>query len=341
MTPFAILLATAVQAAAPAPGDLRTFTDWTMGCDNARVCQAVALVPEAEDGDHYLMLVLRRDAAAAALARLTLPIPDAVARGTKLSLAVDGKVLAQVVAPGKGGGLALPFQGTLAEALMEGKQVTLADPRGRKIAHASLAGLAATALAIDEAQRRIGTRTALRRPGAAPASQVPPPPALPVVQQPAVTGRPPRTLSVKDATRLIGAEAAVCDYATGPVAPKAYRLDATHSLVTIDHPCGNGAYNLYTSLFVVPDKGRPVPAVLDAPSGFGEAPDNQVVTGGWDARTRRLTSYVRARGIGDCGSHQSFAWDGARFRLVEQSLMGECRGSVDYITTWRARVVVN
>ena len=106
-------------------------------------------------------------------------------------------------------------------------------------------------------------------------------------------------------------------------------------------PCGNGADNLFTSLFVMPDTGKPVPAVLDAPSGFGEAPRNQVVTGGWDARTRRLTSYARGRGIGDCGSHQAFAWDGARFRLVEQSSMGECRGARDYITTWRARVVVD
>lgn len=337
----ALLLAAAMQAALPTPGDLRTFADWTMGCDNQRACSAVALVPEAEDGARYLMLVLRRDAAATALARLTLPIPETVAKGTKLSLSVDGKLLAQVVAPGKGGGLALPFQGALAAALMEGRRVTLTDPRGRTVAQASLAGLAAGVLAIDEAQRRVGTRTALRRPGSAPASQVPAPPPLPVVHQPPVTGRPPRTISAKEATKLIGQDAAVCPYANGPVAPKAYRLDATHSLVAVDHPCGNGAYNLYTSLFVVPEKGKPVPAVLDAPSGFGDAPGHQVVTGGWDGRRRRLTSYVRGRGIGDCGSMQAFAWDGERFRLVEQSSMGECRGAREYITTWRARVVVD
>lgn len=337
-----LLLAAALQAAtAPTPGPLRTFTDWTVGCDNLRVCQAVALVPEAEDADRYLMLVLRRDAAAAALARLTLPIPEGVAQGTRLSLGVDGKVLAQVVAPGKGGGLALPFQGALATALMEGRQVTLTDTRGRNIAHASLAGLAASVLAIDEAQRRVGTRTALRRPGSAPASQVPAPPPKPVIHQPPVTGKLPRTISAREAATLIGRDAAICDHAIGPVDPKAYRLDATHSLIAVAHPCGNGAYNLFTSLFIVPEKGKPVPAVLDAPPGFGEGPDNQVVTGGWDMRTRRLTSYVRGRGIGDCGTQQAFAWDGARFRLVEQSAMGECRGAREYITTWRARVVVD
>lgn len=337
----ALLILAAVQAAAAEPGALRTSTDWTIGCDNQRICQAVALVPEGDDEGGYLMLVLHRDGAAAAQARLTVPFPEDIVRGTKLSLAVDGKVLAQVMAPGGGGGLALPFDGALAAALMKGRRATLVDQRGRTIAHASLAGLAASVLAIDEAQRRVGTRTALRQPGSAPASRVPPPPPLPVVQQPPVTGAPPRTLSVKDAVRLIGADAASCARPNIPVAPKAFRLDATHSLVTIDHPCGNGAYNLYTSLFVLPEKGKPVPAVLDAPAGFGGEPDNRVVTGGWDPRTRRLTSHVRGRGLGDCGTRQSFAWDGIRFRLIDQASMGECRGARDYIITWRARVVVN
>ena len=36
---FALLI-----AAAPSPGELRTFNDWTVGCDNGRACQAVALL---------------------------------------------------------------------------------------------------------------------------------------------------------------------------------------------------------------------------------------------------------------------------------------------------------
>jgi hypothetical protein len=49
-------------------------------------------------------------------------------------------------------------------------------------------------------------------------------------------------------------------------------------------------------------------------------------------------AFAKGRGIGDCGVGDDYVWDGDRFRLAEQIAMGECRGSVDYITTWRARV---
>ncbi|HTG39817.1 DUF1176 domain-containing protein [Sphingomonas sp.] len=52
-----------------------------------------------------------------------------------------------------------------------------------------------------------------------------------------------------------------------------------------------------------------------------------------------LASYAKGRGIGDCGVSQRFIWDGPRFRLIEQAEMSECRGSIDYITTWRAMPV--
>ncbi len=58
----------------------------------------------------------------------------------------------------------------------------------------------------------------------------------------------------------------------------------------------------------------------------------------WEPGTRRLSEFAKARGLGDCGAHSDYAWDGARFRLVRQESMGECRGSTDYITTWRAQV---
>jgi hypothetical protein len=64
-----------------------------------------------------------------------------------------------------------------------------------------------------------------------------------------------------------------------------------------------------------------------------------LVNADWDKANGLLTSFSKGRGIGDCGVGSNFAWDGARFRLVEQEEMGECRGSTDYISTWRARVV--
>lgn len=326
-------------AAAAAPVPLETNGDWIVGCDNARVCQAVALGQDAAP-DKHLALVVRRDPAGDAAAQLAVPLVG-IEAATRVALRIDRSTFAMLQAPGNDGGLSLPLTGKLLDRLTKGTRVTIVDTRGKTRAAASLKGLGAALLFIDNAQERGGTVTALRRRGRRAASAVPPPPALPVIAQPVVTGERPRTLSPKKAAKLIGRDVAACPTATGPVSPKAWRLDATHSLVTIQHPCGNGAYNIYTSAFVLDEKGRATPARLDAPSGFGDTPGNQVVNGGWDAQARRLTSLVLGRGIGDCGTRQAFAWDGAMFRLVDQSDMGECRGATDYITTWRAQVVVN
>jgi hypothetical protein len=323
-----MIAALILQAAvAPQPGVLRTFADWTVGCDNARVCEAVALGPQNGASEGYLMLRLRREGDARAAAALSLPIPTAVKEGTRLSLAVDGKTLLQVQAPGGGSGMALPFAGAIGKALSAGHEVTLAEPGGRVLARASLAGLSAATLYMEEAQQRAGKH-----------GNAPPIPALPRIVQPPAGNAPPRTLSVKDATKLIGPDNAHCAPPYRNVAPRAFRLDAAHTLVTIEHPCGNGAYNVYTSVYVLEAKGKPVPARFDAPSSLADGMVNRVVNGGWDAARRRMTSFGRGRGIGDCGRMQEFAWDGAMFRLALERAMGECRGVTDYVTVWRAEV---
>jgi len=85
------------------------------------------------------------------------------------------------------------------------------------------------------------------------------------------------------------------------------------------------------------------PAQLDARSGFEATSADtgtsvkSVING--EFKDGVLTSYARGRGLGDCDSRQSFVWDATRFRLSEQADMGECRGNIDYITTWRAKVI--
>ena len=166
---------------------------------------------------------------------------------------------------------------------------------------------------------------------------VAPPPPLPVVAVPPTDARPPRTLSVARATQLIGPDNAKCDYATGKVEPEAYRLDARTSLVPVAHPCGNGAYNYYSSAFLIDEIGRVRPAKFDTDKPNPKDGENMgLVNSGYNPKTRRLGSFMKGRGLGDCGAGQEFVWDGTRFRLVEQTVMGECRGSVDYIRTWRA-----
>lgn len=332
-----ILFVLAAAVAAAQPAKLHTYKDWIVGCDNVRVCQANAL--ETETDDDYLELTINRGAKPNDSATLFVPLPDGAGAGARLSLKVDGANAETFTAHTKVSA-SLPLTGALLAALRNGGRVTLVDAGGKKLGGASLAGLAAALRYIDDQQGRVGTVGALGTPGAKSDAATPAPPAYPVIVTPAPSSKSPRTLSVAAATRLIGPDNATCDEANGPVKPRAYRLDAAHSLVLVDHPCGNGAYNFFTSVYVLDEAGKVRPARFDVTPGMaGPSTDGSgdLTNGDWDPKTRQLGSFEKGRGVGDCGTTETYAWDGARFRLVEQDEMGECRGSADFIRTWIAR----
>jgi hypothetical protein len=68
-------------------------------------------------------------------------------------------------------------------------------------------------------------------------------------------------------------------------------------------------------------------------------PDNSTVNGAYDPKTRTLSAFAKGRGIGDCGSAQTWAWTGDRFVLTQESTMGECAGvpSDLWPVAWRTR----
>lgn len=315
-----LTLLAAAALAARQPGVLKTFGDWTVGCDNGLACQAVALVPDTAERDTYLLMVLSRRARGAPM-RMAVQLLDHVGSRKAYSITVDGKPIARAVAAGNppedAAEVALNLDARALAALRKGRRAAIG---GTKVS-ASLTGLSA-ALGYMDAQQARGT------------------PALPVVTLPPASGRGPKTLPAARALAALPSEARTCDDPTIDVKPEASRLDARHSLVLITHPCGNGAYNAFSTALIIDEAGRATPARFDANPGMdGSEVVGSLVNADWDARTRRLGTFARARGIGDCGTMQSYAWDGTRFRLVEQMAMGECRGSTDYITTWRARVV--
>ena len=323
------LFALAATAAAPQPGELKTFRDWIVGCDNGRACQAVALVPESDYGDDYLMLVIERGPEAQAKAKLSWAAPDGTPR--RATLAVDGKPVAQL------SGTAIEISPSLAAALAAGGRADVTTAPGAKVGDASLGGLAAAMRYMDDKQKRVGTDTALVAKGVA--KTVPAPTPLPVVTMPPVAAAPPSRFRPADIKKYNGDDG--CGVPADSFKPEAYRLDATHTLVMVPSICGNGAYNYFSMALIVPNSGMPTTlAKFDAPSSMGEPgnTDPGLVNATYDSKTRRLSTYAKGRGIGDCGVAQQFVWDGSQFRLVEQSEMGECRGSVDYIRTWRATV---
>ncbi|MEH3157638.1 MAG: DUF1176 domain-containing protein [Sphingomonas taxi] len=303
---------TADSHATPKPGTIRTFGDWTVGCDNGGRCAMLSLIPEDSATGTETTIALIRDPGAQD--HYTLSRTASRAAGAT----VDGRAI-----PGDAD--------ALARAMANGTTLAVAGTAGR----ISLKGASAALRYIDAAQGRAGTTSATVARGAA--TVVPPAPALPVVR--AIALRPhagtldPRQLATM---RRLGQ----CEDMSGLDAPTLAEAEPGTLIAAL--PCSAGAYNVIAALFVIRG-GTVTPAATDAPAGFeatgadSQTPVHSLINP--DLADGVLTSFAKGRGLGDCGLDQSFAWDGTRLRLVEQSEMPECRGNTATITTWRARVV--
>ncbi|MES2339395.1 MAG: DUF1176 domain-containing protein [Pseudomonadota bacterium] len=321
-----LALAMPVPAIVPRPGELRTFRDWTVGCDNGGTCKMASLVT---DDATYPTVTASVARTAGPDGRWTITLAGDKADPNAVS--VDGRTIA-----GGSDRYADAEAAAIVAAMAKGRALVALDTGRTPMATISLAGAAAALRYIDAMQGRVGTRSAAVAKGAKPASAVPPAPALPVVAalRPSGTAVTPTRAQLAEMRRL-----GDCDTAgfAGSDVPESHAIGGGATLVCA--PCSSGAYNLIYALFVLKD-GTLSPARADVPSGFGEgtaidAPA-QIVNGSFDKGL--VESYAKGRGLGDCGLSQSFAWDGTRLRLVEQAQMGECRGNTDLITTWRARV---
>jgi hypothetical protein len=321
-------------AAVPQPTALKGFQDWTVGCDNGRACQAVALVPEHWPDDALTMSV-RRGAETAAQPVVDFDLgSDAVA----VALSADGKKLPARLLGGPDGETRVAEADIAAVlgALRSAARLQLHGADGKPLGTVSLKGASAALLYMDEQQRRVGTPTALVRRGSGAAA--PPPPPLPVVvARPKSSGRG-TVLSPSALQALRRKHGCTIDEVGGPEEVEIADLGAGETLLLL--PCGSGAYNVSYVPFVIRRGGRAEIASFDHRPGWwaGEGKP-MLINAGWDAERGLLTSFAKGRGLGDCGTDSEYAWDGRAFRLVKQAEMDECRGSRDYITTWRARVV--
>lgn len=341
----ALVLLLALLAAAPAlarPGELRAFGDWQLGCDLALACRAIGF---AADPDALgQVVILDRAAWPDAAPRVTLGLGDGPAPppGSAVVLEVDGVALAtlrmgETLLPlgpfSPSAALAAPDDGMLATladprpllaALVAGRGLVLRGADGRALSAVPLTGGAAALLAMDEAQGRVGTVTALARPGPRPADTVPPAPAPPAA--------PPARAVPDDAPRSLppAMRAALARYAEGCDLPAAAALDGAMlhrlapGLLLVGLPCEGGAYNTPFAFRLWRDgAGDAGPAPIEPPPGDA---DPEPTNPRWNAATGTLTARPLGRRFGDCGTTGSWAWDGARFRLAEWWSMPVCRG---------------
>ena len=330
-----ILIALLAAIATPQPAEVRTFQDWTVACDNGFACEAVALLPADVEWEEWITLMLRRGAGPG-------DRPELILQGLEQApsaLLADGRAIAARFTGTDDGFIVQADERALIDALVSGHLLTVRVPNTARHWSVSLAGSGAAMLYMDERQRRLDTVTALVRRGSAPASAVPPPPLPQVRIAPAATDRPIAidTALVARFRRQFECE----EYDTrGPEAVETEQIATGRTLVLI--PCGSGAYNFSSVPLIAQRRGGRVVAevaAFDHQWGIAAEGHPTLVNASWDPEARRLREYSKARGLGDCGSRSEYAWDGTRFRLVRQEEMEECRGSLYYVTTWRAETV--
>ncbi|WP_375196982.1 DUF1176 domain-containing protein [Sphingobium sp.] len=326
-------------AQAPKPGTLESYRDWTIGCDNRDRCEAVSLLPEGGDWpDAPVMLGISREAGPAADPEIWI---SRDARGREaLSFLIDGRKVASASSMDGEATLEGPQASALAIAMARGGVMEIRTATGR-IAAPSLAGSAAALRYMDAKQGRAGTMAALVATGPLARSAVRPAPATPSVRRALIPGGVAPPALWREELTAIGKFTNCADEmkdASSP--PDVHRLSKTEMLVLV--PCGAGAYN-FTSIPVIatgiPGRRSFRFARFDYQPGWSEDGTHpMLVNAEWSAETSTLQSYAKGRGLGDCGGSESYVWDGTRFRLIEATAMGECRGAWHWITTWSAKV---
>ncbi|QGP79099.1 DUF1176 domain-containing protein [Sphingobium sp. CAP-1] len=327
------------SAQAPKPGALETYKDWTIGCDNRNRCEAVSLLPEGGDWpDNPVMVGVVRDAGPDAPAEVWV---SRDAKGSaEVSFHIDGRKVAS--APSRDGDATLrgPQAAALAIAMARGAMLEVRSGN-RLLGTPSLAGSGAALRFMDARQGRAGTSTALVATGALGPLAVRVAPVAPSIRRAIVpAGAAPAALWREELTAL-GKFTGCADEMKGAEPPQLQRLSKTETLILV--PCGAGAYN-FTSIPVIatgiPGRRAFRLANFDGKPGWSEEEARpMLVNAGWVPEKSELSSFAKGRGIGDCGGSETYVWDGARFRLIEATSMGECRGAWHWITTWSARVV--
>lgn len=321
----------------PMLGRIQLVEDWAVGCDNRLSCEAVALVPDGAGQASYPVLVTLKRAGGAEGAAVVRLLGADDLRG-RIELIVDNRRLARIKAEQDmveiTGPLALQVMRALASnyvfELRQGKAV-LATP--------SLRGLPAALRYMDEVQGRVGSRGALVATGEAAAEQARAVPPLPAVPEGTPVADEPIAFTAEE--QAAARRLAVCDALHDSAYPlETHRLDESHALVLL--PCDAGEYNVSAVPLVATGAagGRQLGiAPFDHMPGASGDPDAPplIVNARWNPMRAELSSFAKGRGLGDCGTAETYKWDGVQFRLIEARSMPVCRGAWEWPVLYSAQ----
>lgn len=209
---------------------------------------------------------------------------------------------------------------------------------------ASLSGLNAALLLVDERQGRLQNQTALLRPGNNEPAMVPPRPVAPELNftVPAVVAlENPQALIdgvIKTHSALLEKESCEPDEENRGRS-EAQPLNDKQALVLIN--CGLGAYQSSSMLFISdrtdPTQSRSLTLPLPLPGENGQPEILRWFTEAeYDPKTATLFFSGRGRGIADCGHSGSWKYDGKTFHLASYNSQPSCNGGEpgDWPSVW-------
>lgn len=360
--PAATVLLLAVMGGGAGAQESKSFTDWSVVCDNARTCSGIGFTPEEAgfgpaleirrggepDAPVQARLLIRTDLSADKLdPRIGFDEPgfESVFGSKPVAKAGPEDFGAMVeIDPGQ--------IGTLVAALRKAKALkvsVIGEDGNREDAAVSLAGSVAALRFLDDRQRRADTLTALVARGAKPAGTVPPPPALPRLTVPKLTVKEMKGALPKAVEASWKKACESWEFAREQKldTPEIRDLGGGARLYMIG--CDSGAYNL-RSLFFLARGGAIEQLLFETPELTGpQRKEDSLVNASFASSVSELpgaepilaiTFFDKGRGLGDCGITGVHVWDGKAFRLARYSAMPECRGAAmaSWPTLYRAEV---
>jgi Protein of unknown function (DUF1176) len=340
----------------------QTYRDWSVTCNNVKRCMAYSTSTKSEGGLALRprgaspdlsegWMIIERAAGLNASAQILLSRPDlsstSIAANSQIHLlGANGRVLPSgVFAATLGNRGAIQIAPSLNTTFLNvartaSHAVLVSGPVKRPVFFVSLSGLVASGRAIDAFQGRTNTAGALIDVGRRSNATVPAAPVLPVV-----TAIPfAKRTGVRPPAALLARRVADCDdgerFDPGGGNIEAFTLDRNRTLWSV--PCGAGAYNTWNRFYIQPARGALVVALFTGkPVGDAEEAIG-LMNASIDHAKGVITAFSKGRGLGDCGSAETYVWDGDVFQLAQLSEMVPCGGIISefWPSVIESRVVV-
>lgn len=319
----------------------KVFKNWQVTCNNLNDC-------DVRNMDEGLRIIITRQAGETGKATLVF---QALADQKPAGIWLDGKPWHSdiVMAPA---GEKQDFGGGSTDRLSDIQQWVQASKNALEVSvtadpqqgAASLSGLNAALLLVDDRQGRLNNQTALLKVGNNEPDSVPARPAAPVLNF-----TPPAVVPLTNAAALIDAAIAAnapllaaqyCeqDRATR-AASSAQPLNDTQALVLLN--CGMGAYQSSSLLFISaranPQDTRQLTLTVPLTDEHGSPQIESMFTeADYDPKTGALFFSGRGRGLADCGENGGWKYDGKTFHLSSYNSQPHCNGGEpgDWPSVW-------